>query len=244
MSITQGQPAAQIVRPGESDWFSALHGSGGFGVVTAMELRLYPLTQVYAGLLWWPMHAAPRVLPAWRELTHSGVPDQFTTALRLTRFPALPEIPGPVRGRWFVVVSMVTTCSAAESDEILRPLRALAPSRDTIATIPAGELGQLQIAFGPSAPGVGDGLMLAGLPRDAVAELLRAAGPDTLSLLTTVELRHLARPGNGALAATDGEYALFAAGRAPTPAAASAVWMGARAVTSAMRPWSVPPAAL
>ncbi len=43
----------------EPDLFWALRGGGGsFGVVTAIELRLFPIAEVYAGLLWWP--AAPR----------------------------------------------------------------------------------------------------------------------------------------------------------------------------------------
>ena len=39
----------------EPDLFWALRGGGGsFGVVTAIELRLFPVTEVYAGQLWWP----------------------------------------------------------------------------------------------------------------------------------------------------------------------------------------------
>ena len=35
-----------------TDLFWALRGGGGsFGVVTAIELRLFPISQVYAGLL-------------------------------------------------------------------------------------------------------------------------------------------------------------------------------------------------
>jgi|SRR5215472_5182676 len=78
------------------------------------------------------------------------------------------------------------------------------------------------------------------------ARILRPGdpGPDTLSLLTAVELCHAggalgrARPGNGALAAVDGEFVLSTAARSPTPAAAGRVAFGAEAVTSAMRPWS------
>ena len=56
----------------EAELFWALRGGGGsFGVVTAIELRLFPVTEVYAGLLWWPADAASDVLQAWRELTRS-----------------------------------------------------------------------------------------------------------------------------------------------------------------------------
>src|SRR5215470_8560384 len=77
----------------ETDLFWALRGGGGsFGVVTAIELRLFPIAEVYAGLLWWPAEAARPVLQAWRALTQSGVPDEFTTFFRFLRFPPLPGI--------------------------------------------------------------------------------------------------------------------------------------------------------
>jgi FAD/FMN-containing dehydrogenase len=78
----------------EPDLFWALRGGGGsFGVVTAIELRLFPIAEVYAGLMWWPADAGSEVLPAWQELTRSGVPDEFTTVFRFLRFPSLPDIP-------------------------------------------------------------------------------------------------------------------------------------------------------
>ncbi len=46
------------------------------------------------------------------------------------------------------------------------------------------------------------------------------------------------RPQNGALAAIEADYALFAVGLAPTPGAASAVAAGVAAVKSVMAPWA------
>jgi len=157
---------------------------------------------------------------------------------------ARAEAPDPVRGRWFTLADIVQAGSPAVADEILRPLRSLAPARDTVGTVPVQALGQLRTDPDRPEPIAGDGLMLASLSPEAVGALLRAAGPEPLSLLTAVELRHaggeLGRvgPGNGALAAVDGEFALSAAGRAPTAVAAASVALGVEAVTSAMRPWS------
>ncbi len=62
-------------RDSEPDLFWALRGGGGsFGVVTAIELRLFPVTEVYAGLLWYPIEREGEVLPAWRELTQAARP--------------------------------------------------------------------------------------------------------------------------------------------------------------------------
>ena len=64
----------------EADLFWAVRGGGGsFGVVTALEFRLFPHTQAYAGALWYPIERASEVLHAWGELTRGQVPDEITT---------------------------------------------------------------------------------------------------------------------------------------------------------------------
>jgi hypothetical protein len=229
----------------EPDLFWALRGGGGsFGVVTSIELRLFPVTEVYAGLLWWPMDAAGEVLHTWQELTHSGLPDEFTTAFRFMRFPPLPEVPEPVRGRWFAVVDAIHLGTPAEADALLAPLRRLSPVKDTMRMVSMPELSHLHMDPEHPVPGVSDGLMLADLPSEAAEAAVAVAGPGTGSLLQVVELRHTggemkrARPGNGALAAMDADYGLFAVGMAPTPKAAETVGHGVEAVMSALAPWA------
>ena len=179
---------------------------------------------------------AAEVLQAWRELTQSGLPDEFTTAFRFMRFPALPDVPEPVRGRWFAVVDVIHLGTPAEADALLAPLRALGPVTDTVQTIPAAELSHLHMDPEHPVPSVGDGLMLASLPAEAVKEIVRSFGTEAGPALLAVELRHVggemrrARPGNGALAAIDADYALFAGGMAPTPQAVSAVGSAVAAV--------------
>ena len=228
----------------EPDLFWALRGGGGsFAVITAVELRLFPVTRVHAGLLWWPIDAGGDVLHVWQELTAAGLPDEFTTTFRFLRFPNVPEVPEPVRGRPFAVVDAIHLGTAAEADALLAPLRRLRPVTDTMATISMPALSHLHMDPEHPVPGVGDGIMLTSLPPDAVTQLLGVVGPGTGSPLA-VELRHVggemkrARPGNGALAAVDADYTLFAAGTAPTPRAVSAVGHGVRAVLSAMAPWA------
>ena len=229
----------------ETDLFWALRGGGGsFGVVTAIELRLFPIAEIYAGLLWWPAEAAAEVLQAWRELTQGDVPDEFTSAARLVHFPQLPGIPEHVRGRSFAIITVVHLGTPAEAGALLAPLRALRPVTDTVQTIPAKALSHVHMEPEQPTPSIGDGLMLASLPADAITTLVRVAGPAAGTPLLAAELTHIggemkrARPTNGALAAIDAEYALHAVGVAPVPQAAEAVAASVAAVRDAMSPWA------
>jgi UDP-N-acetylenolpyruvoylglucosamine reductase len=232
----------------EPDLFWALRGGGGsFGVVTAIELRLFPITEVYAGLLWWPAEpgseTAAEVLQAWRELTQTSVPEEFTTSARLMNFPPVPGLPDHLHGRSFVVIDVIHLGEPAEADRLLAPLRALHPITDTVQMIPAKALSHLHMDPEQPSAGAGDGLMLATLPAEAIETVVRVAGGHAGRLLA-VELRHVggemkrARPHNGALAAVDAEYALFAVGMAPFPQAAAAVARSVAAVRAALSPWA------
>ncbi len=229
----------------ETGLFWALRGGGGsFGVVTAVELRLFPVTEVCAGLLWWPIGAAPDVLQAWRELTQSGLPDELTTTARLMRFPAVPQIPEPVRGGSFVTIDVFHLGTEAEASEILAPLRALRPVTDTVRPTPARDLGQVHLDPPQRTPAAGDGMLLDTLPAAAVDDLVRLAGPGVDTPLAVVELRQLggqmrrARPGSGALAAIDADYALFCGGVVTGPKAAAAISRDVYAIQAAMAPWA------
>ncbi len=194
-------------RDHEPDLFWAVRGGGGsFGVVTAVELELLPIREIYAGLLWYPIDRADEVLHAWRELTESDVPDELTTVGRILNLPPIPEIPEPVRGKSFAVVEAYHLGDPAVADEILAPLRALGPLNDTIASIPMPALSHVHMDPEQPVPGMGDGLTLDSLPREALDELLAVAGPGSRFPLLSVEIRHLggelarARPESGAIA--------------------------------------------
>ena len=179
--------AAELVTPGgdlvradaghNSDLFWAVRGGGGsVGVVTALEMRLYPVRELYAGDLFFPIQRAAEVLHAWREWT-LAVPDEVTSIGHILRFPPLPEVPGPFRGRAFVIVEAACLGDADTGAELTGPLRRLGPELDTFAMIPAPALAQLNMDPGQPVPGVGDGAFLTDLPAAAVDALLTVAGP-------------------------------------------------------------------
>src|SRR5688500_3742780 len=162
---------------GERDLFWAVRGGGGsFGIVTALELALYPAPSLYAGNLYGPWGRAGEVLRAWREWTGS-VPDELTSIGRILQYPPLPLLPEHLRGRQFVVVESAFLGDEAEGAELLAPLRALGPEMDTVATIPPTLLHTLHNDPPQPVPGRGDGGLLRELPAAAVDAFLAACGP-------------------------------------------------------------------
>jgi hypothetical protein len=226
----------------DSDLFWAIRGGGGVGVVTALEMRLYPVGELYAGNLFFPIGRAAEVLHAWREWT-ATVPDEITSIAHLVRLPPLPELPEPLRGRAFIAIEAACLSDAGTGAELIGPLRRLGPERDTFTMLPAAALGQLNMDPPQPVPSRGDGAFLAGFPAAAIDALVAAAGPDAGTVLSSVEIRHLggalARsvPGGGAQPSIDASYLLFAVGATLTPDLVNAVRAQAQAVKHALAPW-------
>jgi FAD binding domain-containing protein/berberine-like enzyme len=227
----------------EPDLFWALRGGGGsFGVVTALELRLYPVREVYAGILFFPLERGAQVLNAWREWAET-VPDEVTSVGRFLQFPPLPAIPEPLRGKSFVVVEATFLMDWYAASTILQPLRALNPAMDTFSTIPVIDLTHLHMDPDRPVPGYGDGMLLRELDAEAIDALVAVAGVSARSPLLSVELRHLggalaeAQPESGALAKLDAKFALFAVGMTPTPESRTAVELHVHAVKKVLSRW-------
>jgi FAD binding domain-containing protein/berberine-like enzyme len=227
----------------EPDLFWALRGGGGsFGVVTALELRLYPVSEVYAGVLFFPLERGAEVLNAWRKWVET-VPDEVTSVGRFLQFPPLPAIPEPLRGKSFVAVEAAMLMDWYAASTILQPLRELNPAMDTFTTMPITELEHLHMDPDHPVPGYGDGMLLREFDAEAIDAMVTVAGVNARSPLLSVEVRHLggaigeARPGSGALARLDAKFAMFAVGMTPTPESRTAVELGVHAVKRALAPW-------
>ena len=225
----------------EPDLFWALRGGGGsFGIVTALEFTLYPIAEVYAGVLFWPAERATEILNAWREWI-TDVPVEMTSVGRLLNLPKIPDVPEPLRGRSFVVVETIYVGDEEQGAEFVAPLRALGPEIDTVATIPAKALSRLHMDPEQPVPGIGEGMLLAEFPAEAVDAIVARVGPD--SPLLSVEVRHLGgaladrAPHHGALAAVDGNFAMFAVGLAMTSEMWDAVVTHVDDVRHALAPW-------
>jgi FAD/FMN-containing dehydrogenase len=202
----------------EPELFWALRGGGGsFGLVTALEVQLYEISEIYAGVLFFPWERSSEVLHAWNEWTPI-VPDEVTSVGRILRFPPLPELPDVLRGQDFVVVEAVFMGNEEDGAQLLRPLRELGPAIDTFAMVPPVGIAELHMDPPDPLPYTGEGHMLSTLPTAAIDAFVAAAGPASGSPLVSAEIRHLggalqrSAPHHGALATFDAPYLTFQLG--------------------------------
>jgi FAD/FMN-containing dehydrogenase len=67
-------------------------GGGNFDILIALEFRLYPVSSVYGGALFFPIESAAEVLHAYSAWT-ATVPETMTSAVVLLRVLPLPMGP-------------------------------------------------------------------------------------------------------------------------------------------------------
>jgi Berberine and berberine like len=210
--------------------------------VTALEFELYPVPELYAGMLTWPWERTADILHAWREWA-SGLPDEMATWARILQVPPLPDIPEPVRGRQLVVIEAAYLGAAESGGELLRPLRNLAPELDTFAAVPPAALGHLHMDPEDPVPFAMRGQVLDELPAAAIDAIVDAAGPDSGSPLLSYELRLLggalrqAPPAAGALASLDHAFLTLGVGMVMGPDMASMINGRLDLVSNALEPW-------
>ncbi len=232
--------AGEIIRADaerEPDLFWALRGGGGdYGVVTAMEFRLYPLRTAYAGWLIWPWERSEEVLTRWAEWTET-VPDDMTSVGRIFQLPDAPFVPEPFRGRNLAVVEVAYTGDdLAVGEELMRPLRALGPEMDTVAEMPAPDMVRLHQDPEPPMPGIGGHVMVDRVTPEAIRRFVALTGPGSGSPFLSAEMRHLGgaagrpAPGGGALSHLDGEGAVFVIGVPMTPEMGAALHQAVKTV--------------
>ncbi|EWT01297.1 FAD-linked oxidase [Intrasporangium oryzae NRRL B-24470] len=224
--------------------FWALRGGGGnFGVVTALEFRLYPIETAYAGMLVWDRDDAEKVLRRWADWAPDA-PDSVSTSFRVLNLPPLPDIPEPFRGRSLAVIDGAVLGSDAEAESILGLLRGLEPELDTFGRVPARSLVRLHMDPEGPTPAVSDSSMLTELPDAAIDAFLEEVGPGSTSSLLAAEIRQLGgalgRPheGGGALSMLDASFLTFGVAVAATPEMAMQGQLDAAQLMGALEPWA------
>ena len=115
---------------------------------------------------------------------------------------------------------------------------------DTLATIPAPELGRLHGDPEQPLPVVGNGFVVRELTPEGADALIAAAGPGSISPLVAAELRQLGgalgreAEGAGALASIDGDFVLYAFGMPMADGMAEAIGAAIGRIEEALAPWA------
>lgn len=220
----------RVTATSDPELFWALRGGGGdFGIVTAMELRLHPVPHLYGGRLMWPIEMAFPVLSAFSAIS-AGAPDELTMWAHLFRFPPIPDVPEPLRGRAFVSVDVAFLGSAEDGDHHLARLREIPASfSDSLATVPLSELGGIAAEPVDPMPVSEFSGLLHSFDVTAIEALLRVAGAGTETPLAVVQVRHLggalarATEADGPSGAITEPYQLFCLGVPVFPELAGAI---------------------
>ncbi|WDZ83499.1 FAD-binding oxidoreductase [Micromonospora cathayae] len=249
--VTADGRARRVDADSDPELFWALRGGGGgFGVVTGVEVRLYPVDGAVTGAAFWPARYAERVLARWHAWSLDA-PPEAATSIRLFHIPPDPNVPPELTaGRLVCVAGTVLArpgdraTAGTRADALLAPLRAIAePIMDTWHY--AGPVDVLETHMDPADPValLGDHMLLDRTDDRTLTELLRVAGPDSGSPLTVAELRQLGGalavpdPAGGVLNHLAAQVAYMAAGLPEAGAGVDAIVDRCALVRRALGPW-------
>ncbi|MBI1256046.1 MAG: FAD-binding protein [Chloroflexi bacterium] len=173
-----------------SDLFWAMRGAGGnFGVVTALEIELYPVATVYGGFLVYPGELATEALRFFREWTKNA-PDGLTSSFSIGNFPDLPFLPEVIRGKTQL---FLRAAYAGDPDEgaaqIQKWIDWHAPLQNSFRRMPFSEVATIYNDPVDPAAAHGSNMMFDALSDEAIDVIVRHA-TDKSSPLVLNELRH------------------------------------------------------
>jgi FAD/FMN-containing dehydrogenase len=190
--VTADGRARTVTADSDPDLFFALRGTkGNFGIVTAVEMEVFPVARLYGGGLWFAGQHMADVLDAWRTWV-AGIPLEMATSIAVQRLPLDPQLPGPLRGAFVLHLRTAYHGPAEDGEKLLAPMRAAAPAiLDTVAELPYAQAATIHMDPPAPLPYVDRSSGLAELTRDTVDALVRFAGPQSDCRLASIEIRHL-----------------------------------------------------
>jgi FAD/FMN-containing dehydrogenase len=176
----------------EPELFWALRDvKGNFGVVTALEFDLFPVSRLYGGAIYFAGERTADVVRAWTAW-HPGTPETMVTSLAVLRMPTVPEVPEALRGAFLVALRIAYDGTAADGERMIAPLRAIAPAvMDTVHDMRYTEVASIHNEPVQPVPYYERGIMLRAFPAEAEARLVELVGPESGSTLALAELRAL-----------------------------------------------------
>lgn len=197
----------------EPELFWALCGSAGgtLGVVTEMTIALAPVSDVYAGNLFYPVESAREVFDHYLEWSNEA-PTELSSAFTVMAFPPFEMVPEPLRGKTFAIVRGCYAGLPGADQEAgvnlvdeWRQWRA--PLMDTWSTMPFAKSAEISMDPVDPIPGTASGRWLARLDSTVLEAMLAAVvGGEGPSPVLMAE----ARQAGGAIS-RDNPLASFAA---------------------------------
>jgi FAD/FMN-containing dehydrogenase len=128
--VTPDGVRRHVTAGSEPELFWAVRGAGrSFGVVTSLQLRLFPVEEVLAGSLAFPPERLADLLHHYREWA-ADVPAELSSSLSFMDFPS--------SGRQVLQVFVVGT-DVAHSRSLIEPLRRLGAVDDSVRPMPYAE---------------------------------------------------------------------------------------------------------
>jgi hypothetical protein len=176
----------------EPELFWAVRGGkGNFGVVTAIEFRLFPVPVLYGGGIYFAGERTADVLRTWANWIPS-LPWEMSTSVAVQRLPALPELPEQLQGAFIVHLRVAYHGAASEGERMLAPMRALGSIvLDTVGEMPYTEVGAIHAEPIDPIPYYDRSVSLRELTPETVDAFVDVTGPDSGCPLTSVEIRAL-----------------------------------------------------
>ena len=235
--VTAAGEVVQASAGENSELFWGLRGGGGnFGVVTRFQFQLFPVGELYAGLMLYPRSDAHAFMKRYADVT-STAPDQFSS---MAAFLNTPE-GDPVVGAFVVYHG-----DFGDGEQVVNELRSLgSPLVDDIGPKPYTVVQQ---AFDPGFP---KGLrnywkssFLEGLTEDCIDVLVEHANraPSALSIVGAEHMLGgaVARvsPQETAFSSREAKYNFLILGIGDDPSQDDAIKQWARAFWTAIQPFS------
>jgi hypothetical protein len=227
------------------DLFWAIRGGGGnFGVVTSFLYKLYPVSTVYGGPMFWELKDAGEMWRCWRDFIMDA-PEYISGYFGLHTVP--PALPFP-EVHWLKRMGMIMWTVTGDFDQakaIVQPFRdRITPAIDMVGPIP---FPALQTIFDPlMAPGLqwywnADFFTL--LSDEAIETHLEhfAQSPTMLSGMHFYTINGAAhRPGSGdtAWSFREANFAQVIVGVDPDPANKEKITTWSKAYWKALHPYS------
>ncbi len=224
----------------EGELFSLMRGGkGNFGIVTALEFSLFPISEFYGGGIIYPGADAATILAAFRQWLPT-LPEDASPSISLLRLPDMDFVPEPLRNQFVVHLRFAFLGNREDGDALLAPMRAVStPLMDTAGPMSYLDVDQIHMDPTDPLPFTEGGALLKAFDDEAAAELLRFAGEGTDCPLILIEIRALggalSRGGvlPDAVSGRDAPFLLFLVGfNAPE------VTASIRAILAAMAPYS------